>query len=85
MRKRFPIETYTEFKDALAGKKAIQLLNNPDPNDPEDTRTPHAYQIRKYANGFRLVERLNSTEAAVINDSRYGPKRKKKKHSAVIL
>lgn len=84
MRKRFPISTHLEFSEALKAKRIQQSLNNPDPDNPEDTRKIHQYQIRKYHNGFRLVERLDSTEAAVINTSRELKKRKRRASRSVL-
>lgn len=65
MRKRFPVSAHLEFKDALVAKRAKQV-ESPDKN----------FQIRRFKNGFRLVERLHSTEAAVIQGMRSGKKRR---------
>lgn len=73
MRKRFPISVHLEFVDALAAKKAAKAEN------PEK-----AYQIRKFKNGFRLVERLSTSEAEVINEMRSGLGKRKRRGRAVL-
>lgn len=65
MRKRFPISTHQEFPQALAAKKA-KIEESPDKE----------FQIRRFKDGFRLVERLSSTEAALIQNLRKPKKRK---------
>lgn len=65
MRKRFPLSSHKEFDDALAAK----LAANAESPDKE-------YQIRKNKDGFRLVERLTTSEARVIANARKPKKRK---------
>lgn len=65
MRKRFPVSFHKEFEDALAAKLAANV-ESPDKE----------YQIRKNSSGFRLVERLTTSEAAVIANARRPKKRK---------
>lgn len=82
MRKRFPISTHFEFKEALTAKMTLKKHD-----ESQDPPIQKAYQIRKYANGFRLVERLNSKEAQVIQELRNGTskRRAKKRRSTPIL
>jgi hypothetical protein len=74
MRKRFPISTHLEFKQALTAK-----------NIAKDASPDKAYQIRKYANGFRLVERLSSQEAQKVQEMRNGKRRNPKRRSRAVL
>lgn len=65
MRKRFPLSVHLEYEDALEAKKV------------KKTETPNGeYQIRKFKDGFRLVERLTTSEAKVIANARRPKKRK---------
>lgn len=65
MQHRFPLSTHLEFKDALTAKNAAKE-SNPDGN----------YQIRKHHNGFKVVERLQTNEAKVIEGIRKPKKRR---------
>lgn len=72
MRRRFPVSVHLEFKDALGAKHTAQEAE-PDKH----------YQIRKYANGFRLVERLETNEAKVIEGMRHGKSSRRRRTSVV--
>lgn len=65
MRKRFPVSSHSIFEEALAAKLAAKA-EFPDKE----------YQIRKNKDGFRLVERLTTSEATVIANARRPKKRK---------
>jgi hypothetical protein len=68
---RFWISSHPIYQDAHDAKEALQLLN--------ETRV---YQIRRgrdknHKETFRVVERLQSNEAEVLNQPRNSPPRRK--------
>lgn len=77
MRKRFPITPPTfEFKEALTYKNLLIEENRRKVEAKEGTE--RHFQIRKYHNGFRVVERLETTEAEVVQQ-RHRPKKRPKR------
>jgi hypothetical protein len=71
MQSRFWISSHSEYGSAHDAKEALQLLN--------ETRV---YQVRRgrdknHKETFRVVERLKSNEAEVLNQTRNNPPHRK--------
>lgn len=69
MQSRFWLASYVDYQDAHDAKEALQIINE-----------ERIYQIRKgrdkdFQEVFRVVERLKSKEAGVLNDGRNSARR----------
>ena len=75
MQRRYPVSKgFLNFPEALAEKKRLV----------EENPKSHL-QVRRYKNGFRVMERLETNEAQVIHEMRNGrPKKKRRARRAVV-